>query len=213
MPSVVSTASGEAGEKTLPFPVRLARGTDAVMLWSASVVASVTLPLLFISICVDVVIRNITKQSISWLSDVQAILFPWLIVSGVVIAALWGRHIALDAVIRILPGTVGRFLLLCVQILVAMTFFYLGWVGIEVLDVVGGEVFPVTGLKTSWAYLALVTGFLFLAITALTNIVFLFEADDPFVFRWGLEEEAEPSPNAGPDADSDAIDRSEEDKR
>ena len=183
------------GAHAPPPPVRVARGIDAIMLWSASVMASITLPLLFVSICIDVVIRYVTKQSISWLSEVQSIMFPWLIFAGIAIAALWGRHIALDAVTRLMPKVVAKPLMFCVQILAGATFFYLTWVGIDVLDIAGDEIFPVTGLKSSWAYMALVIGFLYLAITSLTNLVLLAYADDPFVFRWGLEEEGEAPPS------------------
>lgn len=189
MSDSVSTMGG--GADAPPFLVRVARALDTVMLWSASIVACVTLPLLFVSICIDVVIRYATNQSIPWLSEIQSIMFPWLILSGVAIAALWGRHIALDAVTRMLPNILAYPLMMMVQVLAAATFFYLTWVGIEMLDVVGGEVFPVTGLESSWAYMALVAGFLFLALTSLSNMALLVYADDPFVFRWGLEEESE----------------------
>lgn len=182
------------GESPPPPPVRIARAVDAVMIWSASVVASITLPVLFVSICIDVIIRYVTKQSISWLSEVQSIMFPWLIMSGVAIAALWGRHIALDAVTRLMPKNVAKAVLFCIQGLAALTFFYLTWVGIDVLDVAGDEIFPVTGLRSSWAYMALVIGFFYLAMTSVSNLVLLVHADDPFVFRWGLEEEGESLP-------------------
>lgn len=184
------------GEFPPPPLVRIARAVDAVMIWSASVVASITLPLLFASICIDVVIRYVTKQSISWLSEIQSIMFPWLIMSGIAIAALWGRHIALDAVTRLMPKNAARAVLSCIQVLAGLTFFYLTWVGIDVLDVAGDEIFPVTGLRSSWAYMALVIGFFYLAMTSVSNLVFLVYADDPFVFRWGLEEEGEDSPQS-----------------
>ena len=66
---------------------------------------------------------------------------------------------------------------------IAATFFYLAWVGLDVIEITGTEVFPVTGITAKWAYLALIAGFVGLGITALTTLGHLLPAGDPLAVR------------------------------
>ena len=94
-----------------------------------------------------------------------------------------GQHIAVTAIQGMIGRGGNRVLLFAHQVLIAATFFYLGWVGLDVLEITGSEVFPVTGITAKWAYLALIAGFAGLGITALTTLVHLLQASDPLAVR------------------------------
>ncbi|MBI2308555.1 MAG: TRAP transporter small permease [Rhodocyclales bacterium] len=162
----------------------------AVVKWvdGAIVAASVALAIsslsvMFVSLMAEVVIRYATDQGMGWPTEMPNILFPWLVMSGVVLAAQRGQHIAVTALNALLGRRGNRVLLLGQQVLVAATFFYLAWVGLDVIEITGGEEFPVTGITARWAYLALIVGFVGLGLTALTTFVRLLLASDPLAVR------------------------------
>lgn len=156
---------------------------DSSIVVTGSVIAISALVIMFVSLMAEVIVRYLTNQGMGWPTEMPNILFPWLVMSGIVLAAQRGQHIAVGA-INTLLGTVGnRILMLALQALVAATFFYLAWVGLDVLEITGSEVYPVTGISSRWAYMALIVGFVGLGITALSTFVRLLLASDPLSVR------------------------------
>ncbi|MFC5302602.1 TRAP transporter small permease [Azospira restricta] len=151
---------------------------------AASVALAITsLGAMFASLMAEVVVRYFTNQGLGWPTEMPNILFPWLVMSGIVLAAQRGQHIAVTALNALLGRRGNRVLLLGQQVLVAATFFYLAWIGLDVIEITGSEEFPVTGITARWAYLALIVGFVGLGLTALTTFVRLVLASDPLAVR------------------------------
>jgi TRAP-type C4-dicarboxylate transport system permease small subunit len=165
------------------FAASVVKGVDNVIVACTVVLAITSLCTMLLSLMAEVVVRYLTNQGMGWPSEIPNILFPWLVMSGVVLAAQRGQHIAVTALFSVLRRSGIRWLLLSLQVLVAVTFFYLGWIGLHVLEITGTEVYPVTGVAASWAYLALVVGFVGLGITSLTTFVRLLFAQDPLSVR------------------------------
>lgn len=144
---------------------------------------------LFVVISLDVIVRYVTHSSLAWANEVPNLLFPWMTMSGIVLAAQWGRHVAVELGIRMMPKRVGRLVMALSQIPVMIVFTYLAWTGIEIVEITASELFPVTRIPTSWAYLSMPASFLLLAITALTTAIRVLVQDgDVFVLRTGLGE-------------------------
>lgn len=156
---------------------------DGVIVASSVVLAITALSVMFISLMAEVAVRYLTNQGMGWPTEIPNILFPWLVMSGVVLAAQRGQHIAVTALMVLLGRTGHRVLLLAHQVLVIAAFFYLAWVGLDVLEITGTEEFPVTGITARWAYLALIAGFFGLGLTALTTSVRLLLASNPLAVR------------------------------
>ena len=168
------------GYDPAPFWVRWIDGTLVV---TSITLALASLVVMFLSLMAEVVVRYVTNQGMGWPSEIPNILFPWLVMSGVVLGAQRGQHIAVTAVLGALGRTGNRILLLALQVLIAATFFYLAYIGLDVLEITGSEEFPVTGITAFWAYLALVAGFFGLGFTALTTFVHLLLANNPLSVR------------------------------
>ncbi|UTW11676.1 TRAP transporter small permease [Marinobacterium rhizophilum] len=156
---------------------------DNVIVVTGSVIAISSLVIMFVSLMAEVIVRYLTNQGMGWPTEMPNILFPWLVMSGVVLAAQRGQHIAVTAINGLLSRGGNRVLLLGQQILVAATFFYLAWVGLDVIEITGSEVYPVTGITARWAYLALIVGFVGLGVTALTTLVRLLQVSNPLAVR------------------------------
>lgn len=165
------------------FLAPAAKWVDRAVVACSVVVAIGALVAMFVSLMAEVVVRYLSNQGLGWPTEMPNILFPWLVMGGIVLAAQRGQHIAVTAI----QGLVGRFgnraLLIAHQILIAVTFFYLAWVGLDVIEITGSEIYPVTGISAKWAYLAMIAGFVGLGITALTTLIHLLHVCDPLSVR------------------------------
>ena len=149
------------------------------IIYCVSVLAALgSLLLMFGALLLEVVVRYATNSGMGWPTELPSLLFPWLVMSGVVLAAQRGQHIAVTALLTVLDKSGTRVLLIALQATLLVVFVYLADVGLKVIEVTGSEVFPVTGISAQWAYLALIAGFVGVAVTALTTIIqLMFSAD------------------------------------
>ncbi|MBP2315427.1 TRAP transporter small permease [Azospirillum soli] len=170
-------------------PASLIQLADTAITVAATVVAVGSLVLLFLSLGAEVVVRYLTTQGLGWPSEMPNILFPWLVMGGIVLAAQHGSHISVTLVLDLLGRSAARALLLGMQVVVAATFFYLAWIGMAVIEITGTEVYPVTGVSARWAYLSLIVGFAGVGLTALTTFARLLIAEDPMSVRAHVAEE------------------------
>jgi TRAP-type C4-dicarboxylate transport system permease small subunit len=54
----------------------------------------VTTAVIFVILCANTVLRYTTGSSLQWANELPELLFPWLVMAGVVLAAQQGSHIA-----------------------------------------------------------------------------------------------------------------------
>lgn len=162
---------------------QMARWADSAIVAASVAVVITALVAMFVSLMAEVVVRYLTNQGMGWPTEVPNLLFPWLVMGGIVLAAQRGQHIAVTAIQSWIGRGGNRALLIGHQVLICATFFYLAWVGLDVIEITGGEIYPVTGISAKWAYLAMIAGFIGLALTALTTLVHLLYAGDPLAVR------------------------------
>jgi TRAP-type C4-dicarboxylate transport system permease small subunit len=175
---VSATSNGEAG-----FPASLAAVIDKTITYAATAIALFALVSMFLALCAEVIFRYVTKSSLGWPSELPNFMFPWLVMSGIVLAAQHGAHISVTLVLGKLARRAQCNLLLAMQVVIVLTFFYLAWIGLDVIEITGSEVYPVTGVSARWAYLALIAGFAGVGVTALTTFVRLLLTEDPLSVR------------------------------
>lgn len=168
--------------------LRIARLIDSILANAATVIILATLGGLFLSLMAEVVVRYATNAGLGWPNEAPALLFPWLTMAGAVLAAQYGRHIAVQILADTLPARPARLLMAAGAVLAAVTFAFLTWHGLKVMQIAGGEVYPVTGLTANIPYAALITGFVGLALTALTTLPLIFRAEKPAIPRDVAEE-------------------------
>ena len=165
------------------FAASAVKWVDSAIVAAGVAVAVGALVVMFVSLMAEVVVRYLTNQGMGWPTEMPSILFPWLVMGGIVLAAQRGQHIAVTAIQGWLGRGGNRLLLIGHQALIAATFFYLAWIGLDVIEITGSENYPVTGISAKWAYLAMIVGFVGLGLTALTTLVHLLLASDPLAVR------------------------------
>ena len=175
--------SHEQGMMGAGLPASIIQVVDKAVTVAGTVIPILALVLLFLSLGAEVVVRYLTTQGLGWPSEMPNILFPWLVMGGVVLAAQRGAHIAVTLLLEMMGRSGARVLLLVMQVVVAATFFYLAYIGLEVIEITGTEVYPVTGISARWAYLSLIVGFIGVGVTAVTTFGRVLLADDPRLVR------------------------------
>lgn len=170
-------------ENKRSLPMMLVSGVDRVIVAVSIVIAVITISVMFFSLMAEVVVRYITNQGMGWPTEMPNLLFPWLVMSGIVLAAQEGKHIAVETIQGFLGKTTNRILMMLLQLIVIATFFYLAHVGLFVIEITGSETYPVTQVSAKWAYLSIIVGFTALGITGITTFVRLMLANNPLSVR------------------------------
>lgn len=183
------TVSHEREHEVAGLPATLLQAADGAITVLSAVVAILSLIVLFLALGAEVVVRYLTTQGLGWPSELPNLLFPWLVMGGVVLAAQKGAHISVTLLLDLLPRPLARALLLAMQLVVGATFFYLAYIGLAVIEITGSEIYPVTGVSARWAYLSLIAGFVGVGLTAVTTFLRLLIAEDPRSVRAHVSEE------------------------
>lgn len=176
---MTTPSNGRIDRKAEPPALRIADGIGRVIDTIAVAIAVGSIVAIFLALMAEVVIRYFTSAGLGWPNEVPNLLFPWLVMGGIVVGAQRGAHIAAEAVRAILDDTQLRYLLAGINLLVAASFAFLAYLSLQVIAITRAQVFPMTGLGQAWAYSALLFGFGGIALSCLVNFVRVLSCEDP----------------------------------
>ena len=134
-------------------------GLCRVVLWLATVV-------IFVILCANTVLRYATGTSLQWANEVPELLFPWLVMSGVVLAALHGAHIATTFLMEALPAAAQRVVATLSWLVVTGLYATLAVATFNMLAIVHDEKSPILQLPGSLTYACVMAGMALLALLA-----------------------------------------------
>lgn len=136
----------------------VATGCRAVLWLSFAVI--------FVILVANTVLRYATGASLQWASEVPELLFPWLVVAGVVLGALSGAHITTTFLVESLPPKAQRIVAIFAWLVVAVLYGTLSVATGRMLEVVHDEKSPILQLPGSITYACVMVGMVLLAILA-----------------------------------------------
>lgn len=139
----------------------IARACHAV-LWLSFVV-------IFLILVVNTVLRYATGSSLQWAGEVPELLFPWLVMAGVVLGAMHGAHIATTFLMEALPAKAQRIVATGSWLVVAALYATLSVATWRMLDVVHDEKSPILQLPGSITYACVLSGMVLLGLLALLS--------------------------------------------
>ncbi len=139
-------------------------GICRVILWISMVV-------IFGILVANTALRYSTGASLQWASEVPELLFPWLVMSGVVLAAQSGAHIATTFLMEALPAGGRRIVTTLSWLVVAGLYTTLAWATFRMLEIVHDERTPILQLPGSITYACVMVGMAMLALIALRSAV------------------------------------------
>ena len=137
-------------------------GLCRVVLWLATAV-------IFVILCANTVLRYATGSSVQWANEVPELLFPWLVMAGVVLAAVHGAHITTTFMMEVLPAQVRRIVASASWLIVAGLYGTLTVATFRMLDIAHDEKSPILQLPGSITYACVMGGMLLLALLALQS--------------------------------------------
>lgn len=169
VPHRVQAANGIKG-RMRPL-IHLAVWIKTIVDWSGRVIASFCLSFLFVVLLVNVILRYAFDAGIPWAYEIHALLLPWLVSGGIVIAAARGRNIA----ITLLPEVVGprtrQFLMLAVETVAFIISISVLISSQPILTAAKYQSYSTLPLKQIWGYDSLIYAFTGMAIIAAVDIL------------------------------------------
>lgn len=152
----------------------LARGlieklAAAINLSGAAVVV-VTLVTMFAAILLNVILRYFFGSGITWAYEIPAILFPWCVAGGMVMAAAQGRNIAVDIIARILPDPLRRTLVIAINLSVGVISAGVVYYSMPIIKASQFSRLAETGIPQIYGYSSLVYSFSMIAVIGLLTV-------------------------------------------
>ncbi len=133
-----------------------------VVLWLSTTV-------IFVILVANTVLRYVTGSSLQWANEVPELLFPWLVMAGVVIAAQHGAHIATTFLMEALPAAARRIVATLAWLVVTGLYTTLAVATWRMLEIVHDEKSPILQLPGSLTYGCVMAGMGLLGLLALQS--------------------------------------------
>jgi TRAP-type transport system small permease protein len=128
-----------------------------------------TTSIIFFILCTNTALRFAGQGGMDWASEVPELLFPWLVMSGVVMAAVHGSHITTSFLRDRLQPEHQRWLAIVVWVVVSVLYATLCVATYKMLDIVKDEKSPVLGVPGSVTYSCVLLGMFFLLVLAIKD--------------------------------------------
>ena len=124
---------------------------------------------IFLILVANTALRYATGSSLQWANEVPELLFPWLVMAGVVLAAAQGAHITTSFLMDAVPAAARRIVAVLGWLAVAGMYFTVAWATFRMLDIVHDEKSPILQVPGSLTYGCVMGGMLLLAVIALLS--------------------------------------------
>lgn len=141
---------------------RIVTGLCRIVLWVSTLV-------IFVILVCNTALRYASGASLQWANEVPELLFPWLVMSGVVLAAAQGAHITTTFLVEALPVRVQRAAAIAGWLAVAGLYAVLAWSTLNMLEIVHDERSQILGIPGSVTYACVMSGMAMLSLLALQS--------------------------------------------
>jgi len=129
----------------------------------------ITTVVIFAILCANTLMRYTTGGSLQWGNELPELLFPWLVMAGVVLGASHGSHITTSFLVEVLPAGARRAVAFIVWLAVAGLYGTLAVATWRMLDIVADEKSPILQVPGSVTYGCVMGGMAMLALLALVS--------------------------------------------
>lgn len=129
----------------------------------------VTITVVFAILSINVGLRYAAGTSITWASELPELMFPWLIMAGVVLAAQHGSHIAVVILTQKL-GASRRWVLAGGSLVVAALYVAMAGLAWPLMEIAADERTPILKVPGSVSVGCLMLGFILLSVVTLCRL-------------------------------------------
>lgn len=134
-----------------------------------SVVLWVTTLVIFVILSANTLLRYASGSSLQWANEVPELLFPWLVMAGVVLASEKGAHIATVFLVDSVSAGARRIIAIVAWLTVAVLYGVLVRATWSMLEIVHDERSPILQIPGSVTYVCVLIGMVLIAALALLS--------------------------------------------
>ncbi|MCP4384943.1 MAG: TRAP transporter small permease [Hyphomicrobiales bacterium] len=121
--------------------------------------AVIALCVVVTAVSYGVITRYITATPATWTTELAGLSFTWVVFLGAAGAMRRNMHVSIDAVTRLVPASVARFVAGTMNILVLVFLAYTTYLAVLITIGAYHRPSPVLRISFTWVYLAVVLGF------------------------------------------------------
>jgi len=144
---------------------------DASIQTLCRVIIYITTVLLFVILATNVFLRYLSGSSLSWAGELPELMFPWLVMAGVVLAAQYGSHIAISWFLDRIPVSARRVIVVLNCFILMAAYAALAWGTYTLMPIVSSERTQVLQVPSSVTYSCMLAAFLMMIVTSLTQAI------------------------------------------
>lgn len=148
---------------------------------SARVIAVSALGVMFGLLLMNVVLRYIFTTGIPMAYEIHAVLLPWLVAGGLVVAAARNRNIAVTLLPDMVSPAFRRWIFIAVQVALLVIAVSIVWTAQPILRASTFQSLSTLGVKQVWGYASLPYSFACIAVIAMCDLLRLILRDDALV--------------------------------
>ena len=142
---------------------------EGAIVAACSIVMWVTTVVIFAILTANTILRYTGGTGLPWANELPELLFPWLVMAGVVLAAEKGGHIATVFLMEALSARAQRLLGVFGWLIVAALYATLSRATYAMLEIVHDEKSPILHVPGSVTYACVLGGMAMLAVLALQS--------------------------------------------
>jgi TRAP-type C4-dicarboxylate transport system permease small subunit len=142
---------------------------ERVIVFVCSVVLWITTAVIFAILSANTALRYLAGASLQWANELPELLFPWLVMSGVVLAAEKGSHIATVFLVGAVQEKTRRLIAIVAWIAVSALYVSLVRATWAMLEIVHDERTPILQIPGSVTYACVMVGMGLIAVLALLS--------------------------------------------
>ena len=131
-----------------------------------SIVLWVTTLVIFVILTANTALRYAGGSSLQWANEVPELLFPWLVMAGVVLASEKGAHIATVFLVDSVGAGARRLIAIVAWTAVALLYAVLIRATWRMLEIVHDERSPILQIPGSVTYVCVLIGMVLIALLA-----------------------------------------------
>ncbi len=178
MPTGGKTSPEIGGKGRTGSFLAFVRGTVSLLDWSGRLIAGVCLAAMFAALLINVILRYAFGTGISWAYEIHAILLPWLVAGGLVMASAKGRNIAVTLMSDMLSGRARLGINLAIQLAVLVVTLSVLWSSQPILKASQFQTLSTLGIKQVWGYSSIAYAFSAMPVIAALGILRTLAGED-----------------------------------
>lgn len=170
--------SGDDGKgRQGPFLILMRKVTD-MLDWSGRIIVAACLAAMFIALLVNVVLRYFFGDGIARAYEIHALLLPWMVAGGLVIASARGRNITITLMSDLLKGRALSGLNVIVHATILLICITVLWSSQPILKASQFQTLSTLGIKQIWGYSSLLYAFGAMALIAVLDLLRILAGED-----------------------------------